>query len=358
MARKYVRADKTVGICQRCSKKQLRKHMVEDGYYPGLMVCPDCADQRHPQERLPKLDDPVTVYKPAPDDVGAPPELSVELVPGSVAALAMGGTIVFEAASLSLVSGASPVGLLTYAEDVFTGNPVGVPGGTLISGTLAGFGDIAIIWTGETGGQIDLYFRVPNADARVGPEDAYWETLEIPGILSIVNSVDRFGATDVGPDYTSYRWALGGFGIPPLVAGVEYTATFLPLVEESTGSDVAHLTWTEAAPINARIDSYDLYRRELGETTWTLVVSLPITYDRFMDIESETLEYDDDSLTAGVTYEYYVNATTANDGPDTLGSNIVSVTATPAADTFRLLQEDGDLIFTEASDVLRWELVL
>jgi hypothetical protein len=200
---KYVRGDKAVGICRRSGIKMLRKDMVEDGYYPGLMVHPDWADGRHPQERLPKLADPVTLYKPAPDDAGDPPALTGDIV----------------------------------------------------------------------------------------------------------------GTT-------------------------------------------ASLSWTVAEPINARIDSYDLYRREAGGE-WALVVSLPVTYDIFMAITSYDLDYEDTGLTPGTTYEYYVNAATANDGPDTLGSNIVTLTAEEEAETFRILQEDGDLIFTEGGvDILRWELVV
>ncbi len=188
MGRKYVRGTKAVGICRRCSNKMLRKDMVEDGYFPGLMVCPDCRDERHPQERLPKLDDPVTLYKPAPDDVGTPPVLSGE-----------------------------------------------------IAGT---------------------------------------------------------------------------------------TAT---------------LTWTEAEPINARIDSYDLYRRVLGSATWTLRVSLPITYDIFMAITDQDLEYMDTGLTPGTTYEYFVEATTDPEGPDPLSSNTVELEAEDVAEeTFFRLLETGE----------------
>ncbi len=163
--------------------------MVEDGYYPSLIVCRECRDERHPQERLPKLDDPVTIFKPAPDDVGEPPELSGEM----------------------------------------------------------------------------------------------------------------------------------------------------------TGND-AHLSWTEAEPINARIDSYDLYRRVQGDADWTLVVSLPITYDVFMAIEAQTLEYDDSGLNAATVYEYFVEAVTDPEGPDTMGSNIVELTTAPGAS---ITPETGELVLTE-----------
>lgn len=193
MGRKYAEGKKAVGICQRCSKKQLRRDMVEDGYYPSLIVCKDCRDERHPQERLPKLDDPTTLYKPAPDDIGTPPDLSGEIV----------GT----------------------------------------------------------------------------------------------------------------------------------TAT---------------LTWTEAVPINARIDSYILYRRVLGTTDWTEVVDLPVTYDVFMAITSQTLTYDDTGLTAGTTYEYYVDARTAWLAPDSLASNTVEL-QTEVGETFFRLLETGEYRLMESN---------
>lgn len=146
--------------------------MVEDGYYPSMIVCTDCFDARHPQERLPRLSDPITIFKPAPDDVGDPPALSLQVI----------------------------------------------------------------------------------------------------------------GLT-------------------------------------------ARLTWTQAAPINARIDSYDVYRSVNG-ADFTLVVSLPITYDIFMAITAQTLTYDT-PMSSGATYTYFVAANTDPPGPDVLTSNQVQTITPP-----------------------------
>jgi hypothetical protein len=43
--------------------------LVFDGYMPGLRVCVDCYDPRHPQEFLQDVTDPVALWKPAPDNV-------------------------------------------------------------------------------------------------------------------------------------------------------------------------------------------------------------------------------------------------------------------------------------------------
>lgn len=59
---RYARGDNALGICERCSKKMLRKHMVYDGQIADLLVCSDCWDPKHPQEYLPDVSDPVTIY--------------------------------------------------------------------------------------------------------------------------------------------------------------------------------------------------------------------------------------------------------------------------------------------------------
>lgn len=56
-----------VAICERCSDKRLLRHLVYDGQFPDLLVCPDCWDPKHPQEYLPPVTDPVTIYDPTGD---------------------------------------------------------------------------------------------------------------------------------------------------------------------------------------------------------------------------------------------------------------------------------------------------
>jgi hypothetical protein len=71
-----------LGECARCGVKMLLKHMLNDGYYPNLIVCPSCWEPRHPQESLPNVEDPVVLYRPAPENL--PPPTSPVLTGGAV----------------------------------------------------------------------------------------------------------------------------------------------------------------------------------------------------------------------------------------------------------------------------------
>lgn len=66
--RSYARGRWAVGICQRSGRKMLLRDMIADGYYPNLIVDPAYYEPKHPQESLPALEDPVALYRPAPDD--------------------------------------------------------------------------------------------------------------------------------------------------------------------------------------------------------------------------------------------------------------------------------------------------
>lgn len=124
-------------------------------------------------------------------------------------------------------------------------------------------------------------------------------------------------------------------GTPPVLAGF------------MSGVD-AHLSWTEAEIWNARFESYDVYRAVVDSDgdagDYLLIIQLPIVYDDFMAILSQTLVYVDAGLTPGVTYSYYIFANASNgpgdpDGDFSQVSNKVELT--PVADTFYILQETG-----------------
>lgn len=119
---RYARGDKAIGICERCSKKVLRRTMVYDGQFPDLLVCPECWDPKHPQEYLPPAFDPVTIYDPTGDpdkaqanvqvitfpvfgfgaDVSMPLQIGVSL--SSVATDFVSGVASFDAQSFDVVS--------------------------------------------------------------------------------------------------------------------------------------------------------------------------------------------------------------------------------------------------------------
>jgi hypothetical protein len=62
--------------------------MIADGYYPNLIVDPEWYEPKHPQESLPSVRDPTSLFRPAPerDQIGAVIRLggvpAVDTVPG------------------------------------------------------------------------------------------------------------------------------------------------------------------------------------------------------------------------------------------------------------------------------------
>lgn len=50
--------------CQRCGCDIYGSEAVEDGYMPGLVVCPDCKDLPHPQDYVRGQEDKIMVDGP------------------------------------------------------------------------------------------------------------------------------------------------------------------------------------------------------------------------------------------------------------------------------------------------------
>lgn len=67
MAARYAVGRRAYGHCQRCGFREPLHALRYDGQQPHLKVCDDCWDPKHPQERLPDVFDPVTLYKPTGD---------------------------------------------------------------------------------------------------------------------------------------------------------------------------------------------------------------------------------------------------------------------------------------------------
>ena len=63
----YARGTNAWGYCERSGIKMLRRLMVYDGQYPDLLVHPDWWEPKHPQEYLPDVTDPTTIYEASPD---------------------------------------------------------------------------------------------------------------------------------------------------------------------------------------------------------------------------------------------------------------------------------------------------
>jgi hypothetical protein len=58
------------GICMKCGLREFLNDLREDEQYPELLVCSECWDEKHPQERLLPVPDPTALYRASPDDWG------------------------------------------------------------------------------------------------------------------------------------------------------------------------------------------------------------------------------------------------------------------------------------------------
>lgn len=89
MGQRYAKGEHALGECARSGRKMLLKDMVSDGYYPNLLVDPAWREDKHPQEYLPKVEDPVALYRPSPSREAGPtsPTLSGDIEASTTGAL-------------------------------------------------------------------------------------------------------------------------------------------------------------------------------------------------------------------------------------------------------------------------------
>jgi len=65
--RSYAKGRRAIAECQRSGQKMLYRDLVEDGHVAGLLVHPDWWEPKHPQEIPVEIDDPIALYRPAPE---------------------------------------------------------------------------------------------------------------------------------------------------------------------------------------------------------------------------------------------------------------------------------------------------
>lgn len=122
MAQKYAKGSRAWGICGRSGRKMLLRDMVFDGRYPNMRVDPAWYEDKHPQEFMPKVEDPTALYRPSPEVIAAPtaPVLTASLQGGTTAQLTWtpAESGITEIASYSIfrgLDGALPTLLITCA---------------------------------------------------------------------------------------------------------------------------------------------------------------------------------------------------------------------------------------------------
>lgn len=138
MAKQYATGRRAWGICGRSGRKMLLKDMVFDGRFPNMRVDPAWYEARHPQETLPRVEDPVALYRPSPEVIAAPtaPTLSGVLVANAPELSWIGAdTEITEIASYDIfvsIDGAPQTHLvnLPVIKDQFDA-VIGITGGTI-----------------------------------------------------------------------------------------------------------------------------------------------------------------------------------------------------------------------------------
>jgi hypothetical protein len=78
---RFARGDNALGRCERCGDKVRYSELMSDKQTPGLRVCSDCFDIKHPVEKPFRTDEGIALAKPAPDiDDDSPGDSGVDLV--------------------------------------------------------------------------------------------------------------------------------------------------------------------------------------------------------------------------------------------------------------------------------------
>jgi hypothetical protein len=68
----FAKGNKALGECGRCGKQVLLRHLIEDGFVPGLLVERRCWEPTYPAPVRTPIEDPIAVENPSPclDKVG------------------------------------------------------------------------------------------------------------------------------------------------------------------------------------------------------------------------------------------------------------------------------------------------
>lgn len=129
MGIKYAEGRKAWGECERCGLRFLLNDLINDGHKQDLLVCQPCWDMDHPQENLPEVVDPITLYEPTGDlDAAAArtiaESLSISLSQPSI-------TAVDTPIEISLLNSKPPVALSAHPANDLGGLTVVLEGGNL-----------------------------------------------------------------------------------------------------------------------------------------------------------------------------------------------------------------------------------
>lgn len=276
MAKKYANGRAAWGECGRSGRKMLLNDMVFDGQYPNMRVDPAWYEPKHPQENLKRIDDPVALWRPAPENL-APPT-----APVLIGALTDGPVI-----PLSWTAAESGISQITRYELYRSHNG----------------GAVEIVYSFDV--ERDMFGGITNDAAR-----AYLD-------IDVIED-------DTYSYYVVATALQGGISTSNVV---EILAQFLPptapaLTGELFTISSNRLEWTAASSQFSTISAYSIYR-SVNSAAFTLLNTT----------DGITLTYIDTDAAGSDEWRYYVVATAA-EGGDSDPSNTVTLSAADIVDEY------------------------
>lgn len=299
MAQKYAKGSRAWGICGRSGKKTLLREMVFDGRFPNLRVDPDWWEDKHPQEFLPKVEDPTALYRPSPEVIAGPttPVNTASQVSGTVTVTwTPADSGITEIASYSVykgIDGAVPTLLITCnVRRDFLGGIIGVQNCTTVP---------SIPRDDTSSGSV--YDKPTNEDAPVTYLDTAVSLGHTYCYYVVANPMGNNQSVAQGPPSAPSNTSCVTMVLP--------TATTPVLSEQLQNPNVA-LTWTAATVgAGAVITNYQVWRN-LNGGSFSLLTTV-----------GNVLAYLDTATTPGDTNQYFVIAV-PNFGANSASSNIVT----------------------------------
>lgn len=307
MAQKYAKGSHAWGICGRSGQKMLLKNMVFDGRFPNMRVHPDWWEDKHPQEYMPKVEDPTALYRPSPEVIAAP---TAPVLTASQQGIDIGitwtpsETDITEIASYSIfrgIDGAAPTLFLTcnVLRD-FLGGITGVQHCTTTP-------SIPVDDTsdqpqhGDSSGSV--FDKVTVEDAPV----TYLDTAVIVGHTYCYYIVGN-------PMGNNQSVAQGPPSAPSNTACVTFfgQATAPVLSGNIVGASEVDLTWTASTITGSTIANYAVWRN-VDAGPFSLLTTTA----------GNVLAFNDLTVTHGHVYQYYVIAHPTQ-GSDSPQSNTVT----------------------------------
>lgn len=159
----FARGSKAWGDCMRCGLRFLLRDLRHDGQYRNVLVCGECWDAKHPQERLISVGDPVALHHPSPDQR---PNPSAVTIAGGAAGSDVNLTWGSSSAPASLLLGYH---VLRSTDNLTFTQIADVP---IEYDDLRTVIDAALSYTDESLASGTYYYRVRAYDARGSESDS------------------------------------------------------------------------------------------------------------------------------------------------------------------------------------------